>query len=101
MRHGFTQLAANVFNHFAVARASRRFAALQIAVNRTVIEAEFAGIALCKQMTHAIFDGRVGGNGFQTAKIPAMAALTQRVDLNVADLTHVAVTAQKNLPVRQ
>lgn len=28
-----------------------------------------------------------------------MVLFTQRVDLNVADLAHISVTAQKNLPV--
>ncbi len=52
-------------------------------------------------MAHALFDGRVGGYGFQAAEVAAVAAFTQRLDLDVADLADVTVTAKKNLPVRR
>lgn len=50
-------------------------------------------------MAHALFDGRVGRDGLKAAKIAAVTAFTQRVDLNMAYLADVAVTADKNTAV--
>src|SRR5471030_1463127 len=50
-------------------------------------------------MADAVFYRGVGGHSFQAAEVTAMAALTQWVNLNMANLTDVAVAAEKNLPV--
>ena len=51
-------------------------------------------------MTDSLLNGGIGSDGFQTAKVAAVAALTQRVNLNVANLAHVTVTANKNAAIR-
>ena len=64
-----------------------------------VIEGQTALIALLQQVANAMFDGGISCDGLQTAKVAAVAALAQRVDLNMADFADVAVTADKNASV--
>ncbi|MNI66010.1 hypothetical protein D3C73_1215500 [compost metagenome] len=46
-----------------------------------------------------MLDGRVGRDSFQTTKVTAVAALAQRLYLNMANLANVAVTANKNASI--
>ncbi|MNE72490.1 hypothetical protein D3C80_1684380 [compost metagenome] len=66
----------------------------------TIFERDTALVTLLKQMTDAVFNSRVSRHRFQTAEIAAMAALAERIDLDMTDLTDVAVTANENSPVR-
>ena len=71
---GFTQMAANVLDHLTGQRIAfiRGFADR---FDRTVIEGDFALITLFQQMTNAMFNSGIGGDGFQTAEVTAVAAL--------------------------
>src|SRR5690348_17252769 len=63
------------------------------------LQRQCAGMALTQQMSYAIFNGAVGGNGFKAAKVAAVAAFTKGIDLNMADLADVAVAAKKDMAV--
>ena len=80
---GFTQMTANVLDHLAGQRIAF-ICGFADRFYRAVIEGDFALITLLQQMTNAMFNGGVGGDGFQTAEVAAVAALAQRVDLDMA-----------------
>lgn len=67
-------MAANVLDHLTGQRIAfiRGFADR---FDRTVIEGNFALITLFQQMTNAMFNSGIGGDGFQTAEVTAVAAL--------------------------
>lgn len=44
-----------------------------------------------------LFDSRIGRYGLQTAKVAAVAALSQRIYLDMPDLPDVAVAAEKDV----
>lgn len=67
--------------------------------DRAVVKRNTALIALFKQIQHLLFNRRIGGDGFQTAKITAVAALAQRFHLNMSNFADVAVTANEDAPV--
>ena len=46
-----------------------------------------------------MFDRGVGRNGFQTAEITAVTALTQRLNLNMTNLTDVAIATDENAAI--
>ena len=58
-----------------------------------------AGMAQCQQLAHPLQYGGIGGDGFQAAEVAAMAAPPHRFDLDMPDLAHVAVLAEKHLAV--
>ena len=91
-------MTANVLDHLAGQRIAF-ICGFADRFYRAVIEGDFALITLLQQMTNAMFNGGVGGDGFQTAEVAAVAALAQRVDLDMADFPDVTVTANKNPPV--
>ena len=51
--------------------------------DRAVIEGQAALVALVQQMANAMFDGGVRRDGLQAAEVAAVAAFTQRIDLNL------------------
>lgn len=67
--------------------------------NRAVVKRNTALIPLFKQIQHPLFNRRIGGNGFQTAEITAVAALAQRLHLNMPNFADVAVTANEDASV--
>lgn len=56
-----------------------------------------AQVAAADELLHLVDDGLVGGDGLQAAEVAAMAALAERLDLDVADLADVAVLAEEHL----
>lgn len=46
-----------------------------------------------------MFNGSVGGDSFRAAKVAAVAAFTQRFDLNMVNFTDVAVAVIKMRPL--
>ena len=95
----FPEVTPHVLNHLAgqgialVGRFADSF-------DRAVIRRQTALVALLKQVANPLFDGGIGRDGLQTAEVAAVAALAQRIDLNVANFADVAVPANKNAPVR-
>jgi hypothetical protein len=96
---GFTQMATDVLNHFTRQRVAFIGGFTDI-FDRAVIQGYAALVALFQQMAYALFNGGIGGDGFQTAKVTAMTSLAERFHLDVANFTHITVAADKNAPVR-
>ncbi len=67
--------------------------------DRALIRSQFTLVALFKKVAHALFDGGVRRDGLQAAKIPAVTAFAQRIDLNMTYLADVAVTTDKMRPL--
>src|SRR5471030_2996918 len=52
-------------------------------------------------MAHPLLNGAIGGDGFQTTEVAAIAALAQRVNLYMAYFTDIAIAAEENLAIHQ
>ena len=74
----FYQGIRDLIGHLITAHGCRRIAFIRgfaDRFDRTVIEGDFALITLFQQMTNAMFNSGIGGDGFQTAEVTAVAAL--------------------------
>ena len=96
---GLTQVASYLFDHFAGQRIAFvcRFAD---GADLTIFQRDAALVTLLQQMANAMFNGGIGGNGFKTAKVTAVAALAKRFHLDMTNLAYVTVTANKNAAIR-
>lgn len=70
-------VASYLFDHFAGQRIAFvcRFAD---GADLTIVQRDAALVTLLQQMANAMFNGGIGGNGFKTAKVTAVAALAKR-----------------------
>lgn len=92
-------VASYLFDHFAGQRIAFvcRFAD---GADLTIVQRDAALVTLLQQMANAMFNGGVGGNGFKTAKITAVATLAKRFHLDMTNLAYVTVTTNKNAAIR-